>query len=101
MIEDANWSLIPKHCRNGMIRWIMYGTEPGNFLGAVLENDLRRAVERADDINRASLANYVTFLFNYAPLPCWGSPEKVAEWKRLGGLKGQAKVAANPELSMI
>lgn len=98
-LEKANWSLIPAHCRDGLIGYIMHGHEPGDFLRAVLENDLKGAVSRADAANRASIANYVAFLYNYAPTPCWGSAERVHAWIASRGLRGQSKAAAEPELS--
>jgi len=71
---------IPEHMRAGMLRWIAFGIHPGDFLSAVLENDLKGAVHRGDDLNRNRLVSYVVFLHNYAPATCWGSPAKVALW---------------------
>lgn len=99
MMNDANWTLIPEHCRGGLRRYIERGTDVGDFLYAVLANDLRGAVRRADDTNMGHLADYVKFLYCYAPSQCWGSPAKVAAWMGEGGLYGQSKSAANPELA--
>lgn len=52
----------------------------GDFLMAVLSNDLRGACQRADDENIENLPAYVAYLYNEAPGACWGSPEKVKEW---------------------
>lgn len=98
-LATANWSLIPAHCRDGMRQYIEHGILTGGFLEAVLENDLRRAVERADDKNVSALPGYVRFLYNYAPAPCWGNPGKVRRWIEQGGLRGQSKAAADPELA--
>lgn len=100
MLSDANWSLIPEHCREGLEEYILNGTESGGFLMAVVENDLRRAVESADFTNRRVLDGYVMFLNNYAPRECWGSPVKVGKWIARGGLNGKStsSSAANPEL---
>lgn len=75
---------IPDYMRGGLERYIMDRVEPGHFLMAVLRNDLRRAFERADDVNSACMRNYIVFLYTYSPSDCWGSPEKVAAW-----LKGE------------
>lgn len=98
-LKNANWSLIPEHCREGLERYIREGVETGSFLMAVLENDLRRAVECADFVNRQTLPGYVMFLNNYAPSGCWGSPQKVGRWVSQGGLKGaSSRASVDPEL---
>ena len=73
---------IPFYMYDGLIFWILYGELPGDFLTAVLKNDLKEAIARADDINRDRLRNYVQFLYNEAPNQCWGSPEKVKAWRK-------------------
>lgn len=80
METRAHASALPSYMIPGLMRYLVDRVEPGDFLMAVLENDLRRACERADDVNRATLANYVQFLYNYAPSPAWGSKEKVRAW---------------------
>lgn len=72
--------LIPSHMHGGLYRYLVSGIEPGDFLMAVLENNLREAVGRADHINQPKLPDYIRYLYNYAPSKCWGSPEKVAAW---------------------
>ncbi len=52
----------------------------GNFLRAVLENDLQEAVARADLENRLALAEIVIMLYNNLPSGCWGRPEEVEAW---------------------
>lgn len=71
---------VPEHTRTGFAWWIVDGLQPGGFLTAVLENNLSQAFARADSINRAAMFQIVSFLYNEAPGPCWGSPEKVREW---------------------
>ncbi len=80
--QEAADRLIPAHMHDALRDWIVYGHMPGRFLTAVLENDLMEAAGRADLINRAALADYATFLYNYAPQACHGSPEKVKSWER-------------------
>ena len=77
---EFNGFHIPDYMMGGLRRWIELGIEPGDFLHAVLTNDLRRAVERADSANMRNLPAYVAYLYNNAPSQCWGSPEKVAAW---------------------
>lgn len=71
---------IPERMMGGLERWIKFGIKPGNFLTAVLENDLKSAVAHADDENLQNLPAYVGYLYNEAPGDCWGSKEKVAAY---------------------
>ena len=62
-------------------RWISHGIPPGHFLTAVLSNDLRTALARADDENGRALPDIVKWIDNHAPPACWGSPAAVSRWK--------------------
>lgn len=53
---------------------------PGSFLEAVLRNNLKEAMGRADSRNRRRVFEYVEYLYNYAPAICWGSDEKYEAW---------------------
>lgn len=88
----ANLHMLPAHMRGGMQRWIEHGhaSMPGSFLSAVLSNDLMEALSRADIENARSLPQYATYLFNYAPWDCYGSPEKFKAWKGLVALEASA-----------
>jgi len=52
----------------------------GGFLQAVVSNDLKEAVGRADDININLIPKYVRWLYNYAPIGSWGSVENYERW---------------------
>ena len=56
------------------------GVPTGDFLRAVLENDLMEAFGRADDDNTAALRWIVSYVYNELPAPCHGSPENVSMW---------------------
>jgi len=71
---------IPEHVMCSLCAYIEEHRHVGHFLTAVLQNDLKEAVGRADDHNLANLPAYVGYLYNEAPSSCWGSPEKVKEW---------------------
>lgn len=60
--------------------YIEDGVRPGDFLQAVLHNDLREACARADYENGCNLPAFVSYLYNEAPGACWGSVAKVAAW---------------------
>lgn len=53
---------------------------PGDFLYAVLTNDLRESFGRADENNQAAMFEIVAYCWNKIPVQCWGSPERVKEW---------------------
>ncbi len=66
----------------GLRRWIERGIVPGDFLQAVLRNDLQAAALMADDQNAPNLRAFIGYLYNEAPRECWGNPEKVNAWRR-------------------
>ena len=72
--------LIPEHMVEGVVRWIEWGLPPGDFLTALLSNDLMGAFARADEQNAASMRGWAMFLYNYAPSECYGSQAKVLAW---------------------
>jgi hypothetical protein len=66
--------VIPAYMLNSLKIYVEHGQIPGSFLQAVICNDLRAAVERADANNITILPAYVSWLYNEAPAQCWGSP---------------------------
>lgn len=60
--------------------YILRGVPVGSFLEAVISNDLREAMGRADEGSRANLFGLVRYLHNEVPGGCWGSPERHREW---------------------
>ena len=71
---------IPERMMGGLLRYINNRIPPGDFLSAVLCNDLREACGMADDENLENIPAYIGYLYNEAPAPCWGSREKVQAW---------------------
>lgn len=71
---------IPAHMLESLTRYIRHGLPVGDFLTAVLSNDLSEACGRADDNNLANLPAYAAYLYNEAPSPCHGSRAKVDAW---------------------
>ena len=76
-----NYSILPEHCRDGMKLYIEDGIFPGNFLQAVICNDLVRSFSTADHINTFRLKDYARFLYWEIPTEAWGSMEKMNNWK--------------------
>ena len=50
--------IIPAHMRDGAERYINDGIEPGGFMMAVLTNDFKGVMGRADDINKLHLQEW-------------------------------------------
>lgn len=81
---------VPHNLQEGLEAYVLTGRPVGNYLTAVLENDLLEAVSRGDDASLAGIKGTVQFLYNYSPRNCWGSRAKVSAWMDQGGLAGGA-----------
>lgn len=75
--------MIPYNAKHGIDQYVNNGIPTGDFLYAVLTNNLFEAAGRADEGNRYNLAAICEYIYNYIPAPCWGTKEKVAEWLKL------------------
>jgi len=71
---------IPAHTQGGLERYRDNHCEPGGFLYAVLTNNLRLAVRRADSENLAELPRIVTWIFHNMPTTAWGDEERYRAW---------------------
>lgn len=82
-IEEARekYPMISGRLLKALYGHIEHGHPTGGFLYAVLSNDLKESIARADVDSRLAMFNVVEFLYNFAPDPCWGSPEKVKTWQ--------------------
>jgi|15BtaG_2_1085339.scaffolds.fasta_scaffold00777_14 hypothetical protein len=61
-------------------RYIENGIMPGGFLTAVICNDLRGAIFKADTANQNAIKEWVLFFEWEAPAACWGSINSVDDW---------------------
>jgi hypothetical protein len=80
VVQALARSDVPHHLRAGLVRYFSDGILPGGFTQAVLCNDLKQAVGRADPYSTAGLATLVTFLMEHVPARAWGSKAKVLAW---------------------
>lgn len=71
----------------GLARYVLHGTPPGDFLTALLENDLLCALSLADSNNREHFLDLAQLLYNL-PAACFGSEARVKSWIDRRGLKG-------------
>lgn len=78
---------IPPNTLRSLNNFIMDGCpHGGSFISSVLENDLKGCVSNGDDNNLEMLAVIVKYMFNRAPMGCWGTKEKVKQWVASGGM---------------
>lgn len=59
-----------------------------DFLYGVLTNDLMKVCEHGDPEAMTCLKDLTMVVYNRLPGLCWGSKEKVEEWKKIGGWNG-------------
>jgi len=71
---------IPPRMQGGIIRYYENGIPPGDFLTAVINNDLKEALGRADDENKHILFEYVLWFYNNAPMGSWGRANAMEDY---------------------
>lgn len=72
--------LVPPHTKETLDAWAATGRPCGHFATAILSNDLREAVGRADTDHLRALPAIVAYVYNRLPIGCWGSPEAMDRW---------------------
>lgn len=83
MIDQLSGSLqralgrVPYHMREGVAMYVLHGYPPGDFLRAVLENNLMKAGLRADSHNKLCLFEWAGVL-EAMPMDIIGSPLAVS-----------------------
>jgi len=92
--EDIDYSKLDERLRGGMQRWIERAILPGDYLCACLRNDLRSAFDKVDDSGPEDVKRTIRWLYWNAPYLCWGSPERIAVWEAVGGIKNVADALA-------
>jgi hypothetical protein len=68
-------------------RYVVGHIPTGDFLKAVLSNNLVESFARADDENLQPMFEIIKYCYNEIPSTCWGSPEKVEAWVEDGNKK--------------
>lgn len=78
-----DYTKLPKRLRSGAKRYIEQGIKPGGFLTAVIQNNLKEAVGKADDEMIRVIPSIVGWFYNEAPYDCWGSKNDMRKWIQL------------------
>lgn len=84
--RDYEW--VPPKIKASLDAHALDGRATGSFLEAVLNNDLREAVRRADEVNYIMLGAIVMYCIAELPLASWGTPDQVKYWQDGGGWNG-------------
>lgn len=71
---------IPEHMVDSLVEYVFDGVPVGDFLTALLSNNLIESYARADEYNTAAMKAWAMVLYNDLPGNVWGSPEKVWAW---------------------
>lgn len=88
-----DYTKIPDYTLEAINAYVLTGRYVGDFLTAVICNNLSEAVARADDQNLANIRHIVGYFYNKCPGHCWGSKEKMNEWIKNGGAEGYAEAS--------
>lgn len=86
---------VPVHLWGSLEAHIEGGYETSPSLNAILEGDLIEAARICDTETKAALADIVTFLADWAPERCFGSPKAVEDWRQS---RGQHRASAERRL---
>ena len=78
---NIDYASVPVDYMAGAIeRYVEHHIEPSGFMQALLCNDLREAVMRADGMNVAHIPHWVSWMVSNLPRESWGSPERYHAW---------------------
>ena len=72
---------VPRHIHNAVVGYVVDGSSVGDFLQAVINNDLSKAVGHADTENTLNLPAVVSWFYNEAPSDCWGRTGAYRYWR--------------------
>ena len=91
-IQEIDWSgnvqaygrkiTVPSHTMQALKSYIEDGTPPGDFLYAVMSNNLIEAFSHADDKNFWSMQAIAVWIYNNAPAACRGEAN-IKSWIRM------------------
>jgi len=75
-----DYSKLPERLRTGTQLYIEKGVPPGDFLTAVIQNNLVETFVRADNDMAKKIYEIITWFYWEVPSACWGSETKMNKW---------------------
>ena len=75
-----DYGKIPPRTLESLRAWIESGRPLGDFCRAVISNDLRTAIARADENNLEALPALIRWLVYEAPAHSWGYSQALEIW---------------------
>lgn len=75
-----DYDLIRPDILHALERYVKEHYPVGDFLTAVLANDLNDAFGRADEYNNHTLFHIAAWVHNEVPRAAWGSRQAVKDW---------------------
>lgn len=78
-IMETRYTIRPQMVKS-LMAYVTEHIPVGDFLQAVISNDMYRAMSRADRDNFNNLPAFVYFLAWEVPSDCWGSREAYKDW---------------------
>jgi hypothetical protein len=91
--------MIPGYTLEALKRYRDHHVPVGDFLTAVLENNLMEAFGRADENNSEAMKDILIFVRWEMPGDCHGSPERVAAWIEKGREERCSESSQSPACS--
>jgi hypothetical protein len=83
-IFSGEYSVLPEATKEALWAWVQHGQPGGDFLDALVTNDLMGVFAHADDSNLPHIRCIVRWLFNRAPAGCYSkSKSAVPCWRGL------------------
>jgi hypothetical protein len=95
---------IPEKFKDALLLYANYGVPTGNFLRAILSNDLIEAVGRADHLTIDIIPALAFFVSNHLPKASHGSREKYDAWVRTKKTKrygDRSRTETKPYMAMV
>jgi hypothetical protein len=77
------YSKIPEQIRCGLVHHFVWGLPLGDFMTAILTNDLRGVFRIADEPSLRGLRAVMTWCYSFGPAPAQGSIGETDAWKGL------------------
>lgn len=77
VVSESVTNRIPLNILNSLKHYVWFGQPPGDFVRAVLCNDLLSAIGRADEASLVAIKPICQYVYNALPSECHGSAQKV------------------------